>query len=65
MHVDRLPSVIAAGGLWSDAGTRQRDLPGTTIGMNSIKSQRLTKRLNSHPGLLVGDCVPFYFCPEA
>jgi len=34
--------------------------------MNSIKERRLTERmLNSHPGLYVGECVPFYFCPRS
>ena len=39
---------------------------GTTIGMNSIKRRRLNElTLNSHPGLHVGQCVPFYFCPRS
>ena len=38
---------------------------GTTIGMNIIKQHRLTKTLDSHPNLHVGDCVPFYFCPRS
>ena len=33
--------------------------------MNSIKRRRLVNPLNSHPGLCVGDCVPFYFCPRS
>lgn len=37
---------------------------GTTIGRASIKQRRLEQlTLNSHPGLHVGACVPFYFCP--
>ena len=39
--------------------------PGTTIGMSHIKQRRLTYQLNSRPGLRVGDCVPFYFCPRS
>jgi hypothetical protein len=36
------------------------------IGMSSIKARRLSElSLNSHPGLYVGDCVPFYFCPRS
>lgn len=39
---------------------------GTTIGMNNIKQRRLERnQLTSHPGLKVGDCVPFYFCPRS
>jgi hypothetical protein len=44
---------------------RRGGAPGTTIGMDSIKQRRLTKSLNSHPDLRVGDCVPFYFCPRS
>ena len=33
--------------------------------MSDIKQARLTKALDSHPGLHVGDCVPFYFCPRS
>ncbi|HET7308191.1 MAG TPA: DUF4433 domain-containing protein [Gammaproteobacteria bacterium] len=66
VHVDRLPSIIADGGLWCDAQVVQRVSPGTTIGMNGIKLRRLSElRLSSHPDLYVGGCVPFYFCPRS
>jgi hypothetical protein len=66
VHVDRLPSIIADGGLWSDAEIQRRSLSGTTIGMDQIKQRRLNElTLNSHPGLFVGACVPFYFCPRS
>jgi hypothetical protein len=65
VHVDRLPSIIADGFLWCDAEAVQRLPPGTTIGMKNIKQRRLTNRLISRPGLRVGDCVPFYFCPRS
>ena len=65
VHVDRLPSIIADGNLWSDAEVQRRTSPGTTIGIPGIKHRRLNKSLKSHPGLHVGDCVPFYFCPRS
>ncbi|MHB1214219.1 MAG: type II toxin-antitoxin system toxin DNA ADP-ribosyl transferase DarT [Thiobacillus sp.] len=66
VHVDRLPSIIADGHLMCDAEIIRRAASGTTIGMNSIKQRRLTElRLDSHPALHVGDCVPFYFCPRS
>jgi len=66
VHVDRLPSIIADGFLWSDSEAVRRNLAGTTIGMNTIKSRRLTELiLDSHPDLHVGSCVPFYFCPRS
>lgn len=64
-HVDRLPSIVADGFLWCDAEVFRRAPAGTTIGMSSIKQRRLGLPLNSHPGLHVGDCVPFYFCPRS
>ena len=65
VHVDRLASIVADGNLWSDAEARMRGVSGTTIGMNTIKHYRLNNPLASHPGLRVGDCVPFYFCPRS
>ena len=51
--------------MWCDAEAIQRGLPGTAIGMSSIKQRRLTSILDSHSNLHVGDCVPFYFCPRS
>lgn len=65
LHVDRLPSVIADGGLISDAEVVNVGKPGSTIGMNRIKDRRLELELDSQPGLHVGQCVPFYFCPRS
>lgn len=65
VHVDRLASIVNQGCLWSDALMQAKQLPGTTIGMNTIKTRRLTKTLSSYPDLNVGDCVPFYFCPRS
>ena len=70
VHVDRLPSIIADGNLWCDAEIARRQAAnpdmGTTIGLSSIKQRRLTRlTLASHPGLYVGQCVPFYFCPRS
>ncbi|MEX2488716.1 MAG: DUF4433 domain-containing protein [Pseudomonadales bacterium] len=66
VHVDRLASIIADQALWSDAQVVTRAPAGTTIGMNGIKKRRLTElTLTSNPGLYVGACVPFYFCPRS
>lgn len=65
-HVDRLPSIVASGGLLSDALVQAQALGGTMVGMNHIKQRRLTElQLASHQGLFVGACVPFYFCPRS
>ena len=65
VHVDRLTSIIA-NGLWSHSRIIRSRPAGTTIGMGRIKARRLKElTLNSHPGLYVGQCVPFYFCPRS
>lgn len=65
VHVDRLESIVADGGLWCDAEALRRASPGTTIGMSGIKQRRLGAPLDCHPNLCVGDCAPFYFCPRS
>lgn len=66
VHVDRLPSIVADDCLWCDAEVALGAPSGTTIGMSGIKQRRLTElTLTSHPGLYVGGCVPFYFCPRS
>ena len=66
LHVDRLASVLGNGCLWCDAEMVARQGTGTVIGMPEIKRRRLeVLTLSSHPGLFVGQCVPFYFCPRS
>jgi hypothetical protein len=64
-HVDNLPAIIAHGGLISDAAMIARGGPTAAIGMGTIKQRRLSLPVSCHPGLNVGDCVPFYFCPRS
>lgn len=66
VHVDKLAAIAADGFLFSDAVMVQRPAAGTVIGMNNIKARRMNElTLDSHPGLYVGQCVPFYFCPRS
>jgi len=65
VHVDRLASIAAEGGLVCDAEVVRNGRAGTTIGLDSIKQRRLLTKLSSHEQLTVGDCVPFYFCPRS
>jgi hypothetical protein len=66
VHVDRLASIITDGHLFCDAEIiRNRANSGTTIGMSSIKTRRLSLPVHCHPGHSVGDFVPFYFCPRS
>lgn len=64
-HVENLPSVLAAGGLRSDAGMKARSEEATSIGMSEIKLRRLRLPVRCHSGEYVGNCVPFYFCPRS
>ena len=66
VHIDRLASIISAGGLLCDAQIAANNTAGSTIGMGHIKQRRLQEiTLTSHPDLYVGQCVPFYFCPRS
>jgi hypothetical protein len=63
--VDNLPSIIRAGGLWSDAKMMEQGGPAASIGMNTIKERRLRLPVKCHPDDRVGNYVPFYFCPRS
>ena len=65
LHVDRLASVIRDGRLLCDAVMTNRTSAGTAIGMPDIKLRRLRLEISCRPGLYVGNCVPFYFCPRS
>jgi hypothetical protein len=65
-HIDNLTTIIADGCLWSDRrllGTRAERV---VIGLGNIKRRRLNEPpVHCHPGTMVGDYVPFYFCPRS
>src|SRR3954470_6040796 len=65
VNVDRLPSIIAHGRLLCDSEIVKLQLPGTTIGMGSIKARRLHLPVTCYANAFVGDFVPFYFCPRS
>lgn len=66
VHKDKLPFIIDDGFLFSDAVMQERaEKQGTIVGMNRIKERRLELELECHPGLNVGECVPFYYCPRS
>jgi len=66
VHVERLASILANGCLWSDGAMRGKAPDETMIGIQHIKDRRLNENmLYSHFGLMVGECVPFYFCPRS
>ncbi|MDA8026526.1 MAG: DUF4433 domain-containing protein [Actinomycetota bacterium] len=65
VHCDRLRSIVDVGSLLCDSTVSERPHPGSVIGMSKIKERRLSLPIQSHPGLYVGNCVPFYFCPRS
>ena len=65
-HVDNLAAIVTDRFLISDAAMLERDRPNVTIGMSAIKKRRVEEiSVPSHPGTMVGDFVPFYFCPRS
>jgi hypothetical protein len=64
-HVENLPSILQAGGLWSDVVMLERGGPTASIGMGSIKQRRMSLPLKCHQGDNVGEYVPFYFGPRS
>lgn len=65
LHEDRLTSIVQDGFLWCDAVMMKQASAGTIIGMRGIKERRLQLEIGCQPGLHVGECVPFYFCPRS
>lgn len=64
-HIDNLPSITKLG-LLSDVHSQSSRLDCKVVGLNSIKRRRLTEyQVSCHPGSLVGEYVPFYFCPRS
>ena len=64
-HVDNLSAILKAGELLSDSEMLARGGPAAAIGMSSIKQRRLALPVATHPSCMVGDFVPFYFCPRS
>jgi hypothetical protein len=64
-HVENLPGIIAAGGLWSDHQTENRGLQPVNIAHQHIKARRRTRTVNTASGGMLADYVPFNFCPRS
>lgn len=62
--VENLPSILADGGLRSDAAMAKHN--PAVIGYEHIKQRRMTEiRVDCCDNRFVGEFVPFYFCPRS
>ena len=65
-HVDNLSSIVAADCIEADGRRVGQGSDQTSIGMTEIKRRRLYElEVSCHPGTMVGEYVPFYFCPRS
>lgn len=65
-HVANLAGIVANGGLLSDREILARGGGAQVIGMSTIKRRRVEEiTVPCHPDTMVGDYVPFYFCPRS
>ncbi len=65
-HGRNLAGIIADRCLWSDAEMMARGGPQASIGISEIKRKRREEiAVACHPGTMVGQFVPFYFCPRS
>jgi len=65
-HVDNLASIVAAGCIEADSRRVGQGVGQTSIGMTEIKRRRLYEiAVSCHPNTMVGEYVPFYFCPRS
>lgn len=62
-HVDNLAPIVAADCIEADSRRVGQGGDQTSIGMTEIKGRRLYEiAVSCHPGTMVGEYVPFYFC---
>jgi hypothetical protein len=65
-HIDNLPNIASSMGLVSDANRIASGMNCSLVGMSTIKQRRLEEiEVSCHPGAMVGQYVPFYFCPRS
>jgi len=64
--VSNLAKIAEAGCLWSDAKRIELELETDVVGMTEIKRRRLEdNEVSCNPGSMVGQYVPFYYCPRS
>ena len=64
-HIDNLAGIVKEGAIWSDARRIESGLDCSIVGMSRIKERRLRLPVNCQRPSMVGQYVPFYFCPRS
>jgi len=64
-HINNLPSIIEAGGLWCDDEVAKGRVPATGIAHQHIKDRRASTEVPLPPAETLCDYVPFYFAPRS
>lgn len=65
-HIDNLDRILTEGVLWSDAKRLEHNIDCEIVGMTKIKQRRLEElEVICHINTMVGEYVPFYFCPRS
>lgn len=64
-HIDNLSSMVRDGFLWCDHEQRKRETKHQNIAYSHIKERRLKHPVNVASGGMLGNYVPFYFCPRS
>jgi hypothetical protein len=64
--IGNLNNILSYDVLWSDAKRLELDLECEIVGMSEIKRRRLEEHeVKCHSDTMVGEYVPFYFCPRS
>jgi len=65
-HIKNLEGILNDEVIWSDAKRIELGLGCEIVGMSEIKRRRLKElEVKCHSGTMVGEYVPFYFCPRS
>ena len=65
-HIKNLEGIIKDEVIWSDAKRVELDRKCEIVGMFKIKKRRLEElKVKCYTDTMVGEYVPFYFCPRS
>jgi len=65
-HIGNFDNILSDGVVWSDAKRLKHGIHCEVVGMLEIKRRRLEElEVRCHSGTMVGQYVPFYFCPRS